>query len=76
MVQFINPQRRAPVVDAAGRPLSPCSPGKARQLLESGKAKPYPHPDGFAIQLVDKIIPPEDLCIPEPQAPQAESRPG
>ena len=76
MAQFIDPTRRVPVVDAAGKPLSPCSAGKARQLLESGKAKPYPHPDGFAIQLVDKIIPPENLYPPEEQAQQTESHPG
>ena len=76
MAQFIDPSRRVPVVDAAGNPLSPCSAGKARQLLESGKAQPCPHPDGFAIQLVDKVIPPEDLYTPEEQAQQTESHPG
>ena len=76
MTQFIDPARRIPGVDAAEQPLSPCSPGKARQLLESGRAKPYKHPDGFTIQLLDKVIPPEDIYTPERQAPQTKCHPG
>lgn len=76
MAQFIDPSRRVPVVDAAEQPLSPCSAGKARQLLESGKAKPYPHPDGFAIQLIGKVIPPANVVIQKPQASQTKSQPG
>lgn len=66
MAQFIDPTRRVPVVDADGTRLSPCSAGKARQLLESGKAKPCPHPEGFAIQLNSKVVPPENIVLPEP----------
>lgn len=75
MTQFIDPARRIPGVDAAEQPLSPCSPGKARQLLESGRAKPYKHPDGFTIQLLDKVIPPVKFNMPEPQAHQDDTHP-
>ena len=50
-----------PVVDAEEKPLAPCSPGKARQLLKSGRAKPYSRWDIFAIQLLDRVVPEEKI---------------
>ena len=50
-----------PVVDAEEKPLAPCSPGKARQLLKSGRAKPYSRWDLFAIQLLDRVVPEDKI---------------
>ena len=48
-----------PVIDAAGQPLAPCHPARARKLLKKGRAKPFTRWDLFCLQLVDKAIPPE-----------------
>lgn len=50
-----------PVVDAEEQPLAPCHPTRARLLLKSGRAKPYRRWDVFAIQLSNKVIPPEEV---------------
>ena len=50
-----------PVLDATGRPLAPCSPGKARKLLKRGQAKPCRRWDVFTIQLQSKIVPAENI---------------
>lgn len=60
----MNPTPRIPIVDSAGTPLAPCAPPRVRQLLKKSRAKHFKHPDGFAVQLVDKTIPPEDIELP------------
>src|SRR5260370_13433091 len=44
---------RIPVVDSRGIPLMPCTPGKARHLFKSGKARPKRNKLGlFYVQLL------------------------
>ena len=57
----MNYTNHVPVTDASGRPLAPCHPARARQLLRNGRAVPHHRWDMFAIRLVDKTLPPDEI---------------
>ena len=57
----MNATRFVPVLDAGGQPLAPCHPARARRLLDNGRAVPYHRWEVFAIRLVDKVVPPDEI---------------
>ena len=57
----MNTTTFVPVLDAGGQPLAPCHPARARRLLDNGRAIPYHRWDIFAIRLVDKTVPPDEI---------------
>ena len=61
-------QNLVPVVDAIKQQLSPCSPGRARKLMKAGRAKPYRQDDAFAIRLIGKTVPVDQIGAPRTPA--------